>query len=84
MLDQKPTVGRIVHYVGHKDLDGKPLHYASIITNTPSLYPTDIGDIESIDLCVFSPFGMSWEFRVERGDSGVVPHTWHWPEREED
>ncbi len=77
LVVQKPSIGRVVHFVPSDD---EPLaHYPAIILRTTS-------DSDRVDLVVF---GMGagatpWEKVpfAEKGEDGVLPsYTWHWPER---
>lgn len=61
-------VGRIVHYV---DEDGK--HKAAMVTA--------IHDEASVSLQVFGPVPNPFPTVVLYSESGVLPNSWHWPER---
>lgn len=76
---QKPSIGRIVHYVQYADGD----HHAALITavttteNMVSLtvFPDSTGDLrERVPL-----FHISY---VPLDSTGRLARTWHWPERE--
>lgn len=79
-MEQKPSVGRIVHYRAHGSPDGthKPEARAAIITG---VYKTPEGDLDhhKVDLAVFNPSGMFFNagclFDGEKGG------TWNWPPR---
>lgn len=88
-MDQKPSVGRVVHYVSH----GTPTRpdgtqaftqecRAAIITGVHHMY----GDVmDTVDLCVLNPTGFFFNQKCERHettDAGLdAGGTWHWPER---
>jgi hypothetical protein len=95
MSEQKPSVGRVVHYVSH----GSPVHEdgtqayksecrAAIVTET------DTSD--TVGLCVLNPTGQFFDRTVvhdggDRASEHVyswscdgrshVGGTWHWPAR---
>lgn len=70
---QKPSIGRIVHFVGEHD----GVHIAAIITAVHS-------DIE-VSLTLFGPNGgMGFRLNVLQNEGIETPfagNTWHWPER---
>ncbi len=76
-MDQKPSVGRTVHYRALGSADGKfPVGEcrAAVITAVSKEVPG------SVSLCVLNPTGMYFNAEVfysseEKGG------TWHWPER---
>lgn len=92
MSDQKPSVGRIVHYVSYGTPAGeyKSECRAAIVTDVP----VDAGD-RPVSLCVLNPTGQFFNQGVpyHEGDIGhdhtgeeIPAHsyhggTWHWPER---
>ncbi len=87
MTDQKPSVGRIVHYVSYGTPRGEYIRTcrAAIVTETPKY--------GGISLCVLNPTGMNFVGGIryddtpltadQDGESVEGPHggTWHWPER---
>lgn len=66
----KPSIGRIVHYVG-----GVGRHYPAIITGV------DPGD-QTLSLEVFGGFTPKIVTSVTPDESGAIA-TWHWPEKVE-
>lgn len=66
-MDQKPSVGRIVHYV---DSDGACL--AALITEP------DEG--ETVSLAIFERSGMAFRFAAH-DEEMKRRSSWHWPER---
>jgi hypothetical protein len=89
-MDQKPSVGRIVHYVSYGTPGGEFLSEcrAAIVTDVPP----DAGD-HPVGLCVLNPTGQFFNLGVpyHGGDPEHVDATpghptyrggtWHWPER---
>ncbi len=75
MSEQKPAVGRIVHYQAHGSPDGthKSVPRPAIIS--------EVRDDGTVALAVFNPTGMF--FNVCAIDESDVPRggTWHWPPR---
>lgn len=70
---EKPSVGRIVHYISYGTPNGeyKPEHRAAVITR--------VGDNdETVDLCIMNPTGLFFNQDVNKGDR---EGQWHWPER---
>lgn len=81
MDNQKPSVGRIVHYVSYGTPKGeyKPEHRAAIITGIPGMQPSDMK--EYVSLCVLNPGGMFFNELVAQDEDQKAGGTWHWPER---
>ena len=82
---QKPSVGRIVHYVSYGTPNGeyKPEHRAAIITAV--IEDDDNGnDLQGrvVSLCIFNPTGMFFNETVFLDEEEKKGGTWHWPERE--
>ena len=73
---QKPSVGRIVHYHTRGSADGvfQPTEFAGIVTQAHG----DIGDGMTVDLVTFGPTGMRFEVGVECGENAG---QWSWPPR---
>lgn len=92
MAEQKPSVGRIVHYTSHGTPDGtygKECR-AAIVTAVDEYQPSDGHLVGHVDLCVLNPTGMFFNRgvhqeeladKIEPGPSGRTGGTWHWPER---
>jgi hypothetical protein len=76
LAGQKPSVGRIVHYMARGSADGvfKPECRAAIITEVSG------DNSEWISLCILNPTGLFFTHRVPFEDN-KNPGTWHWPER---
>jgi hypothetical protein len=84
----KPTVGRIVHYVAFGTPGGEyqaGAHRAAIVTEVePSdpvvaVFPDRAAP--NVSLLVFNPTGIHFREDVPFSDTHGVG-TWHWPERE--
>lgn len=73
-VEQKPSVGRTVHYCSPGNTRDESLSScrAAIVTDVhePS------GNVAS--LAIFNPTGIQFRELVAEGDQ---PYTWHWPER---
>lgn len=89
MPDQRPSIGRIVHYVSHGTPpreDGSqaflPTCRAAIVTEVDPTYPGRVG------LAVLNPTGQFFH-SLDSGGCEWLPveehpltgGTWHWPER---
>jgi len=68
--DQKPSVGRIVHYVSYGTPGGE---------YQPS---KDGGFTGHISLAVLNPEGMFFNKSVLQDEEHHAGGTWHWPERD--
>lgn len=81
MADQKPSVGRVVHYQSHGSPNGqhKSEPRAAIITRT---YPDTAfpSDPVTVDLCVLNPTGMYFDHRTPFSETPKAGH-WNWPPR---
>lgn len=73
-MDQKPSIGRIVHYQAHGSPNGehKSEPRAAVITQVH----TDT----SVGLCVLNPTGLYFQASVSF-DADAGPGTWRWPAR---
>lgn len=97
MSQQKPTVGRIVHYVAYGSPGGEfpaGACRAAIITQVKT-FPLESGDVVEVGLCVLNPTGQYFNLGVPYADAADdikthggenveqanTPGTWHWPER---
>lgn len=83
---QKPSAGRIVHYV----LDRGPrqgTHRPAIVVEAVNGYTADLqvftngtrGDTPKGDRCP----NVFWKPGCVQDEEGKTPGTWHWPERTE-
>jgi len=88
MSVQQPSVNRAVHYVSAGSADGKypSVCRAATITEVADEMPSDLG-VWRVGLMVVNPTGVHFRPLSEGGvkyasaDDGLVPYTWHWPER---
>jgi hypothetical protein len=94
-VDQKPSVGRIVHYVSYGTPGGEYTAQcrAAVITDVHNLDPVPEHGVPYVDLCVLNPTGLFFNINC-RYDNGITDAalaapdapsykggTWHWPER---
>lgn len=79
MAEQKPSVGRIVHYQSYGTPGGEyqSVCRAAVVTEVHGQDAS--GEVAS--LAVLNPEGMFFNRRVPQGDPGHSGGTWHWPER---
>jgi len=77
--DQKPSVGRIVHYQSYGTPGGEyeSVCRAAVVTEVHG--PDTSGEV--VSLAVLNPEGMFFKARMPQGDPGHTGGTWHWPER---
>ena len=84
-MEQKPSVGRVVHYRSYGTPDGefKPECRAAIITEV--IDPENrTEDMSWVGLAVLNPTGMYFDRDVPESfakDGNHKGGTWHWPER---
>jgi hypothetical protein len=79
MADQKPSVGRIVHYQSHGSPNGqhKSEPRAAIITK---VYDIESWPPGTVDLCVINPTGLYFDQHTMFSDSPEAGR-WNWPPR---
>jgi len=80
----KPSVGRIVHYVSHGTPGGEYTSEcrAAVITEVTDNLDRDDAE-KTVGLAVLNPSGMFFNAaRYDEGTDGTYARgTWHWPER---
>lgn len=90
MSDQKPSIGRIVHYVLPKIVRDYVFHDWAVGEHRPGII-VSTWDGSFINLQVFfdgsndAPIGdgaaVVWVTSVSQDEETKAPGTWHWPER---
>jgi hypothetical protein len=75
MSDQKPSVGRIVHYVSYGTPGGE---YAS---QCRAAVVTETDTSDTVGLAVLNPTGMFFNRTVVHDEGDKTGGSWHWPER---
>jgi hypothetical protein len=92
VTQQKPSVGRIVHYVSYGTPGGeyKSQCRAAVITavyedpdpaDPTTVLPGGTRRMGEVDLCVLNPEGMFFNRVVPQNEPIRAGGTWHWPER---
>jgi hypothetical protein len=78
MAEQKPSVGRIVHYVSYGTPGGEYTSQcrAAIVAEAGLVE----GDDTMASLVVLNPDGLFFK-TVRQDEDGKAGGTWHWPER---
>ena len=79
MDQQKPSIGRIVHYRSHGSPNGvhKSEPRAAIVTAVRNQLPDE--QMPRVDLCIMNPTGLFFGQDVEYHPS--EPGCWYWPPR---
>lgn len=88
MMEQKPSVGRVVHYVSYGTPGGEYTSQcrAAIITEVGQ-WPDGISEADKhniavpVGLAVLNPEGMFFNRGCMQSEGGHTGGTWHWPER---
>jgi len=82
-VEQKPSVGRVVHYTSFGTPGGEfePECRAAIVTAVPELVGSTTNDKGYVvSLCVLNPTGMYFLAEAWRSNDHIGG-SWHWPER---
>lgn len=81
MSEQKPSVGRIVHYVSYGTPGGEYTSQcrAAIVTEFTGKSSGEDGEL--VGLCVMNPEGLFLKRDVIHFEIEHLGGTWHWPER---
>jgi hypothetical protein len=83
-MDQKPSVGQIVHYVSYGTPNGEYTSQcrAAIVAGVPGPEDPDSRNTANpIDLVVLNPTGMFFNRCTQDENDDKLGGTWHWPER---
>lgn len=92
-MEQKPSSGRVVHYVLPKTINGIEMTDYAVGQHRPAFVVRTWPDMPLINLQVFldggndAPHGhviggQLWATSVRQDETTKAPGTWHWPERE--
>lgn len=85
MSEQRPSVGRMVHYTSHGSADGvygKACRAAMVTAVDETTGRLDL--LVANPTGIHFPHGVNGEHiddKIEPGPSGRTGGTWHWPER---
>ena len=85
-MSQKPSVGRIVHYVSYGSPNGefKPEHRAAVVTQIHPGETDPQGNVTPVDnavkVCVLNPTGIFFSEWLYEDPTGTIGGSWHWPE----
>lgn len=81
-MNQRPSVGRMVHYVSYGTPGGEypSVCRAAVVTEVA---PSDAApdDADKVGLAVLNPEGMFFNRDVRYSDREHDGGSWHWPER---
>lgn len=72
LMEQKPSIGRIVHYKAHGSPNGQHL------SEPRAAMVTKVHNDTCVDLCVFNPSGLFFNQSCIFGEG---PGQWSWPTR---
>jgi len=75
MPDQKPSVGRIVHYVSYGTPKGE------FTSQCRAAIVAGVNEDGTLDLAILNPTGMFFNQSVMGDLTENQGGTWHWPER---
>lgn len=82
MSEQKPSVGRIVHYQSYGTPGGEylPEPRAAIITQVHGSEASAPGEGPRVGLAVLNPTGLFFQMSIPFSDEPAPGH-WNWPPR---
>lgn len=75
-MEQKPSVGRVVHYTSYGTPKGE------FAMECRAAIITAVKEDGTVDICIMNPTGLFFAQNVKMNPL-AEPHggTWHWPER---
>jgi len=79
-MEQKPSIGRIVHYQSHGSPDGQHKSEPRAAVITAVVKDDGEGDGLLVSLCVLNPTGMYFDPQVPFSET-PKPGCWRWPPR---
>jgi hypothetical protein len=86
-VEQKPSVGRIVHYVSYGTPGGEYTQecraaiIAAVHLSEGEGSLANFSGPETVSLAVFNPTGMFFNQVCRHSEGAKSGGTWHWPER---
>ncbi|MEV4228143.1 hypothetical protein AB0J81_13785 [Streptomyces bobili] len=86
-MEQKPSVGRVVHYVSYGTPGGEygqECRAAVVTAVEPSEGDGTLANMsgeERVSLAVLNPTGMFFNQGCRHSEGAKSGGTWHWPER---
>lgn len=79
-MEQKPSVGRVVHYVSYGTPGGEYTSQCRAAMVAGVVDQPAEGFAVEVDLCVINPTGLFFN-RCHQDETDKRGGTWHWPER---
>lgn len=76
-MGDKPSVGRIVHYVAYGTPGGE---FPTGVCRAAVITAVENAEEEIVSLCVMNPTGLFFNQGLKYSSENL-PGTWHWPER---
>lgn len=80
-MEQKPSVGRIVHYVAYGTPGGEFPAGACRAATVTEVSPDTV--VQAVGVCVMNPTGLFFNREIPHDEVKKLGGTWHWPERVE-
>lgn len=82
MAEQKPSVGRTVHYVAYGTPGGEFPSGVCRCAFITEVSDGGVGDVvEAVGVMVANPSGLFFNRNIPHDETGKAPGSWHWPER---